>query len=97
MKKSELKAIIKEAIQEARVVLKEAEATEAMFHKKPFPVKAYQTDKAMKVKTLEGEVDAKPGCWICTGHLDDQWPVDDDVFRETYEPINDEAKAAFEE
>ncbi len=61
---------------------------EGTFVKKPVPVHAYQTDKDIMVKTLEGPVKAKKGCWICTGHRGDQWPVDPKVFVATYSRVS---------
>ncbi len=53
--------------------------------KKPVIVKAYQTDKSMKIKTLEGTMTAEPGDYIITGIKGEQYPCKPDIFEKTYE------------
>lgn len=59
------------------------------FRKKPIVIEAYQTEVPMMIHTLEGDMKAKPGDWIITGVKDEQYPCDDEIFRATYEPINE--------
>ena len=58
------------------------------FKKKPVIVEAYQTDTAMIIHTLEGDMKAEPGDWIITGVNGEQYPCKPDVFEKTYEPVN---------
>lgn len=55
--------------------------------KKQIPVKAYQTDKEIRIKTLEGVMTANVGDWVITGVKGEQWPVNREIFEETYEKI----------
>ena len=55
--------------------------------KKPIPVEAYQTDKGLIIKTLEGDMTANPGDWILTGINGEQWPVRNEIFKKTYDII----------
>ena len=59
------------------------------FVKKPVVVEAYQTDKEMYIPTLEGIMHAAPGDWIITGVHGEQYPCKDDIFRKTYQPVED--------
>ena len=58
------------------------------YRKKPIVVNAYQTDKEIEIKTLEGAMTANIGDWIITGIKGEQYPCKPDIFLETYEPIN---------
>lgn len=57
------------------------------FRKKPVVVNAYQTDRQMTIRTLEGEMQAEPGDWIITGVNGEQYPCKPDIFNKTYEQI----------
>jgi hypothetical protein len=57
------------------------------FRKKPIVIEAWQTDKAMKITTLEGLMRADPGDWIITGVKGEQYPCKPDVFEITYERV----------
>lgn len=59
----------------------------AKFRKKPVEVEAYQTDKEIDIKTLEGIMHANVGDWIITGVNGEQYPCKPDIFEKTYEPI----------
>ncbi|MGI9413910.1 MAG: hypothetical protein ACR2PM_09580 [Hyphomicrobiales bacterium] len=37
------------------------------------------------IKTLEGDMIARPGDWIVTGIEGEKYPVKDDIFKKTYE------------
>lgn len=55
--------------------------------KKPIPIEAYQTDKKMIIKTLEGNMTANVGDWIITGVNSEQYPVKNEIFQKTYDII----------
>ncbi|WP_342480024.1 hypothetical protein NST07_20455 [Paenibacillus sp. FSL L8-0340] len=57
------------------------------FIKKPIVVEAYQTDKEMKIETLEGVMTASPGDWIITGVNGEKYPCKPDIFKKTYSPV----------
>ena len=40
------------------------------------------------VKTLEGDMIARPGDWIITGVEGEKYPCKDEIFQKTYEPAN---------
>jgi len=59
------------------------------YRKKPVVIEAYQTDKEMDIKTLEGTMHASVGDYIITGVRGEQYPCKPDIFEETYEPAED--------
>lgn len=61
----------------------------AKFRKKPVVIEAFQTDVLMVIHTLEGDMKAEPGDWIITGVKGEQYPCKDDIFRKTYEPVEE--------
>lgn len=54
--------------------------------KRPVVVDAYQTDKEIKIETLEGTMTASPGDWIITGINGEKYPCKPDIFEKTYAP-----------
>lgn len=56
--------------------------------KKPIPVSAFQTDKAIDIKTLEGTMHANPGDWVITGPEGERWPVKREIFERTYKVLD---------
>lgn len=40
------------------------------------------------VKTLEGDMIARPGDWIITGVEGEKYPCKDEIFQKTYEPAS---------
>ena len=56
------------------------------YRKKPIVIEAYQTDKVMYIKTLEGTHKADIGDYIITGVNGEQYPCKPDIFEQTYEP-----------
>lgn len=50
-------------------------------------VMARQVDVTLTVSTLEGPATAEPGDWIVTGQDGSSWPVPNEVFRRSYEPV----------
>lgn len=59
------------------------------FRKKPVVIDAVQTDDMLLIHTLESDMLASPGDWIITGIKGEQYPCKDDIFRATYEPVED--------
>lgn len=59
------------------------------FRKKPVIIEAYQTTDTLAIETLEGIMTARPGDWIITGVLGEQYPCKPDIFEKTYEPVDE--------
>ena len=59
----------------------------AKYRKKPVVIEAYQTDKELNIKTLEGIMHASIGDFIITGVHGEQYPCKPDIFYETYDFI----------
>jgi hypothetical protein len=57
------------------------------YRKRPVVVNAYQTNKQMTIRTLEGDMKAEPGDWIITGVNGEQYPCKPEIFDKTYEQI----------
>jgi hypothetical protein len=47
------------------------------------------------IDTLEGGHIVCPGDWVITGIQGEHYPCKDDIFRSTYEPVDEEAMHAF--
>lgn len=62
------------------------------YRKKPVEIEAYQTDREMVIRTLEGEMRASAGDYIITGVNGEQYPCKPDIFAKTYEPASDETE-----
>lgn len=60
----------------------------AKYRKKPVIIEAYQTDKEIDIKTLEGTMRARIGDYIITGVNGEQYPCKPDIFEKTYEPVH---------
>jgi hypothetical protein len=67
------------------------------FTKRPVEIRATQITRPMTIETLEGIMSGKPGDWLITGIKGEQYFCADDIFRATYDPIDDDASAALEE
>lgn len=50
-------------------------------------VKPYSPECSIKIKTLEGEMEASPNDWIIRGVKGEFYPCKPDIFAATYEPI----------
>lgn len=50
-------------------------------------VSARQVSTQVSVSTLEGLARAEPGDWIVTAPDGSSWPVPDEVFQRSYEPV----------
>ncbi len=66
------------------------------FKKKPVDIQAERLTKDESLDTLEGEMQGKKGDWKATGVEGEQWFIKDSIFEKTYEPVDDEAKEAWE-
>lgn len=60
------------------------------YRKKPVVIEAYQTDKEMIIRTLEGDMKACVGDYIITGINGEQYPCKPDIFEKTYEKVDEE-------
>ena len=57
--------------------------------KKPVVIEAYITDKPVDINTLEGVMHANVGDYIITGVNGEQYPCKPDIFKKTYEIIEE--------
>jgi hypothetical protein len=56
--------------------------------KKTEPVWAIKADKPFTVDTLEGDnISGKAGDYLCVGAKNEMWPIDAEVFNQTYEEV----------
>lgn len=65
------------------------------FRKKPVVIEATRLKSEVRIATREGELTGKPGDWLITGVQGEVYPCGDSIFRQTYEPADEEAEAAF--
>jgi hypothetical protein len=49
------------------------------------------TEDGILIQTLEGVMLARWGDWIIKGAKGEFYPVKDEIFREVYEPVNEDA------
>lgn len=61
------------------------ELEEQAYRKRPVVVRARRMPEAFTVETLEGTMQGNAGDWLVTGVKGEQYPVDDEIFRATYE------------
>lgn len=59
------------------------------YRKKPVIIEAYQTNKKMTIKTLEGVMITSIGDYIITGVNGEQYPCKPDIFEKTYDQIDE--------
>ncbi len=45
--------------------------------------------RGLTVKTLEGTMQASPGDWLIRGVQGEVYPIKNEIFLETYEPVGD--------
>jgi len=62
------------------------------FCKRPTIIEAVRLTERVTIKTLEGTMIGEVGDWLITGVRGEQYPCKDDIFRETYEPVDAEAE-----
>ncbi len=53
--------------------------------KKPIPVSCAQVMEPFQVETMEGLMQGKSGDWLMVGINGEMYPIDDEIFRKTYE------------
>jgi len=58
----------------------------SQFTKKPVEIEAVRITERISIRTREGTLHGYPGDWLITGIKGEQYPCDDEIFRETYEP-----------
>lgn len=58
------------------------------WRKRPVEITAQRMTEPFQVDTLEGLMTGKAGDWLITGVRGEQYPCDDAIFRETYEPAH---------
>lgn len=68
----------------------------AKFRKKPVTIEAIRISRPMAVETLEGTMRGNPGDWLITGVKGEQYFCKDEIFKETYEPVDEEGRALME-
>lgn len=64
----------------------------ATFRKRPVEVQAHRLIGPQSIDTLEGVMMAGAGDWLITGVAGERYPCKDDIFRRTYEPVDEEAR-----
>lgn len=57
--------------------------------KKPVEVKAIEVSVDFEVETLEGKMQGKAGDFLIKGVKGELYPVDKEIFKETYEFVRD--------
>jgi hypothetical protein len=68
------------------------------YKKKPVEITAELNEYEPRIiHTLEGDHLANIGDWIITGVQGELYPCKPDIFQQTYEPVDDEAKAKWQE
>jgi hypothetical protein len=60
------------------------------YRKKPLVITAYQTDKELKIETLEGIMTGSIGDFIIEGVGGELYPCKPDIFFKTYEVVENE-------
>jgi hypothetical protein len=66
----------------------------AKYRKIPLVIEAVQISKKMKLETLEGTMTGYSGDWLITGIKGEQYFCKDDIFKATYEMVDDTTPAA---
>jgi hypothetical protein len=67
------------------------------FRKKPVVIEAERMTEPFTVETMEGAMRGKAGDWLITGVMGEQYPCDNDVFLQTYEPEGEGALDMYNE
>jgi len=65
----------------------------AKFRKKPVVIDAIRITRPMTVETLEGVMRGEPGDWFITGVKGEQYFCKDEIFRKTYEAVDEKGEA----
>lgn len=61
------------------------------FKKRPVEIEATRLFRTMTVETLEGIMNGNPGDWLITGIKGEQYFCKNDIFLETYSPVDNQA------
>ncbi len=61
----------------------------AKYRKKPVVIEAEQLTETIEIPTTEGTMTGNPGDWLITGVKGEKYPCKDDIFRMTYEPVEE--------
>jgi len=61
-----------------------------LFRKKPVVVKAEKLTSKKEIETLEGTMTGSVGDWLVTGVDGEKYPCKPDIFRRTYEPVDED-------
>ena len=56
--------------------------------KKPIRIKCVQIHEPFVVETMEGLMKGKKGDWLIIGVHGEMYPIDQDIFRKTYDLCN---------
>jgi len=56
------------------------------FRKRAIVIDAIKMGRPFTVETKEGTMTGKAGDWLITGIAGEQYPCDNDIFHQTYEP-----------
>ena len=64
------------------------------FKKRPVIIEAERVWQREAIITIEGTMTAEPGDWIITGIKGELYPCKDDIFRATYEAVDDDGVKA---
>ena len=59
------------------------------YRKIPVVIEAYQTDEELEIETSEGVMKANKGDWIIKGVKGELYPCKPDVFKMTYEEVEE--------
>jgi hypothetical protein len=55
--------------------------------KKPIPIQCIQINEPFLVETMEGEMKGKKGDWLIFGVNGEMYPIDNDIFKKTYDLV----------
>lgn len=58
--------------------------------KKPIPIRVHQMDEDFSVETMEGTLTAKAGDYLVIGVRGEMYAIDQDIFEETYDIVENE-------
>ncbi len=67
------------------------------FRKKPLIINAFRILVPNEIETLEGKMRGERGDWRIFGINGEQYFCKDEIFRKTYEPIDEDGKKALAE
>jgi len=55
--------------------------------KKPIPVRCIRVNEPFEVETLEGVMKGKAGDWLIVGIHGEMYPIDNEIFKKTYDIV----------